>query len=191
MFTKRWLWVCLLMLFPMDASATMVEAMEIETMADKASEVVRGAVKTIEVKRQEGRIETHITVKIEKAWKGRVPATEEIVVVVPGGQIGNLAQTAAGTPTMEVKDRVVLFLWRPAAAPVHPFRLLGLSQGHFRVVDDRGVNMAVSDRRELTRVTRKTGEESHGTELRLPLKELELRLGRALSYPQVPQDEAP
>ena len=187
MFVRRCLLLWLMVLFPLSATATMVEAMEIETMADRASEVVRGTVKTIEVKRMEGRIETHITLDIERAWKGRVEPDSTVVVVVPGGQIGNLAQTAAGIPEISVKDRVVLFLWRPATAPIHPFRILGLSQGHFRVVEEEGASVAVSDRRELTRLTKSTGKETAGTEVRLPLKELEERVEGIVLPSQAPR----
>jgi len=181
MFNRQSFWLCLIWLFPLNASGTMVEAMDVEVMAERSTEVVKGMVVSQEVVREGARIQTRVTVRVERGWKGRVEQGKSIVLVVPGGQIGNLAQTAAGIPEFRDGERLVLFLWHPPAATGDSFRILGLSQGHFRLKEQGNQWMATSDRRGLTRVVKNTGSQEEGSQLLMPLIELESRLEKILS----------
>jgi len=181
MFYRQIFWLCLIWLFPLNASGTIVEAMDVEVMAQRSTEVVKGSVVSQEVVREGARIQTQVTVRVERGWKGRVGQGTSIVLVVPGGQIGNLAQTAAGIPEFQEGEQLVLFLWRPSDATGNSFRILGLSQGHFRVKEQGNQWMAMSDRRGLTRVVKKTGSQEEGSQLLIPLLELESRLEKVLN----------
>jgi hypothetical protein len=63
-------------------------------------------------------------------------------VLRPGGELDGLGQQALGEPSFEVGERVVLFLQRRG----HVYRVLGMSQGLFRV---DGAGTAVQDIRDL------------------------------------------
>lgn len=94
--------------------------------------------------------------------------------------MGGLRQVVAGVPTLAEGDEVVLFLWRSQLGA--DARLLGLSQGAFRVDRSRPKSPAeaVSDRSSLGLVRRDAAglvpdEAESARELRLPLSSL---LGR-------------
>lgn len=165
------------------ARATVVLALDVEEMADEATDVVHGTVTSVAVVAdQEGkRFWTVVEVDVAERLKGNrgAPASPRDILRVrlPGGTMGGLRQVVAGVPTLAAGDEVVLFLWR--GHPGTDTRLLGLSQGTFRVDRSRetGPADAVSDRSGLGLVRRDaTGlvpdEAEASRELRLPLPSL-------------------
>jgi hypothetical protein len=74
------------------------------------------------------RILTRAFLKPEEAWKGTIPGGG-VVVLLPGGELEGLGQRVSGVPEVAAGERVVLFLRRRGDS----FRLVGMSQGLFRV----------------------------------------------------------
>ncbi len=75
------------------------------------------------------RIYTDIRFEVEQPVKGG--ASGNVTVRLPGGQVGDLAQVAAGAPEFEIGGRYVLFL---AVRPDGRYRVVGFSQGCYPVV---------------------------------------------------------
>jgi len=76
-------------------------------------------------------IYTHYTIQVSERFKG--PSQNSIDVVVPGGTVGTLRQTFAGTPEFSVGDDYVFFLWTSRAGLT---QVMGLTQGLFAVAED-------------------------------------------------------
>jgi hypothetical protein len=76
-------------------------------------------------------IYTHYTIQVSEQFKGGNQSS--IDVVVPGGSVGNLRQSFAGTPGFNVGDDYVFFLWTSRAGLT---QVLGLTQGLFSVAQD-------------------------------------------------------
>jgi len=76
-------------------------------------------------------IYTHYTIQVSESLKGSNQSV--IDVVVPGGTVGNLRQTFSGTPSFNVGDEYVFFLWTSRAGLA---QVMGLTQGLFAVAND-------------------------------------------------------
>src|SRR3954470_15031856 len=87
-----------------------------------------------------GQIFTTVVLRPIEIWKGEPAA--EIVVLVPGGEVGELSQTVHGAAAFADGEEVVVFLERRAPGV---FRVERLSLGKFGVAEKTG--RAVRDRR--------------------------------------------
>lgn len=102
--------------------------------------IVRGRITGLDAQWAEGhrRIETVVTLQVAESIKGE--AGGEVVFRVPGGQLGRYRSVMPGAPSFRTGEEVVLFLG--GAAPALP-HLLGLSQGVYRVANDRATGRRV------------------------------------------------
>ena len=81
---------------------TIVERMDLETMADHAVVVVIGTVATVESywSGNPRRIESRITLSRTQYLKGSAAVeTESLTIVIPGGTAGTMTVAIAGSPT--------------------------------------------------------------------------------------------
>lgn len=156
--------------FGNSVSATVVVSMDIEAMADQATEIVQGRVEKIHTVNDAGRFVTMVRIHVNRAWKGRTQPEAFVEIALPGGQVGELAQTVAGTPRFEVGDRIVSFLWNDEKTG--PYRLLGLSQGLFQIEEGTSGLMAVSRRSGLVRMEESSREPQEAPMVSLPLSEV-------------------
>lgn len=173
-----------LLLTAAPARATVVRQMSVEDMAERATVVVRGVVEAQRAVYEDGHIDTRLDVQVAEWLKSpsRVAAQllpSRVQVSVPGGQVGELAQTVSGAPRFSTGDEVVVFLWQRSAG--EPFVVLGLAQGSFKVERAAATVEAVSDRRGLSAARLQApaagaAEHEEGTVERLPLAELEARV---------------
>jgi len=111
-------------------------------------------------------IETDVTIAVESTLKGST--SQQLVVTVPGGQVGELRQWEGGVPNFLAGERVLLFLLE---SPTFGVGLAELWQGKYSLVGDQAVQP-------------ETGE-------RTPLSEIEHRIASALGSPVsiTPSDE--
>ncbi|NUN14167.1 MAG: hypothetical protein HUU55_11085 [Myxococcales bacterium] len=180
------LFVIVALILPHHAAATIVLDQSIEQLAVTATSVVHGTVVSTRSRRTNGRWTTQVLVTVIERVKSdpaEITLLPTIGFVLPGGGDGELAQIVPGTPRFTIGEEVVIFLWR---GPDSTNRLLGLSQGTFRV-DRKGPAaespaIAVSDRRQLSTFRHKPGTLpdsptpiQEGVVVELPLTEL---LGR-------------
>lgn len=113
------------------AVASVAVPASVEELARASSAVVRGRVVSASASwsRDHRRIDTRVEIEVVSAWRGTPPA--RLVVAVPGGEAGGLAQRVAGAPRLTPGEEVVLFLWGGGAG--RPYRVTGLAQGKFEV----------------------------------------------------------
>lgn len=168
------------------ATGTTIRAQSIEQMAQKATEIVEGTISDVQSFDASGAINTRVTVTVSKDHRApddraTARAGEALVFVTPGGQRGEFAQMVPGTPTFSKGDRVLVFLWRDQ--PAAPLRLLGLTQGTYRLTPSPGGEVATSDRRGIRRVQSATGgmrEVHEDPDAKLPAAALRSRIRQAL-----------
>jgi hypothetical protein len=92
-----------------------------------------------------GQIFTTVVLKTIEIWKGA--AATELTVLVPGGQVGQIAQTVQGVGVFRDGEEVVVFLRRRAPSV---FALERLALGKFAVGAPAGLpKRAMRDRRGL------------------------------------------
>jgi hypothetical protein len=121
--------IALLVLVESPSRATVVRVVRFDEKVEGAAAIVLG--KCIESESRwtgDGRrILTHHRFMVEKTFKG-LPA-QEIVIVLPGGTIGNIRQVTIGVPEPKIGRDYVLFLRNTQAGPTIHF----LEQGLYEV----------------------------------------------------------
>jgi hypothetical protein len=122
--------VILAVICPVVALAAVALPTSVEDLARSSDAVVHAEVVSREA-RWSGdgkRISTWVKLRAGEVWAGQ--AGQDVVVVVPGGEVGEWGQKVYGAPTFEDHEEVVVFLNRDG--PSH-FRVNGLALGKFRV----------------------------------------------------------
>ena len=114
---------------PVVVGATVLIPIEFRELVGVSSVIVHGRVADVHAEWIDGRrsVETLVTVAASEFLKGNL-TVDSIVVRVPGGQLGRYRTVFVGAPEFQPGDEVVLFL--------RGNRIVGLSQGAFRVVPD-------------------------------------------------------
>lgn len=87
---------------------------------------------SLQVKRAGPRLYTEATLRVARPVKG-AKAGEELVVIVPGGELGEWAQRVEGAPRLTEGETSLVFL-EPSDA--RRMRFVGLEQGRLTLVED-------------------------------------------------------
>jgi len=129
-----------LLLLPALCWGTLVPRMNFEEMADASEFVIHGTVSRNWSDWDAARqfIWTHYEIQITDTLKG--PAFNQIVISEPGGVVGEMGMSIAGSPAYGVGEEVVLFVARTATGLL---RTCGWGQGRFRVVRAEGASLKV------------------------------------------------
>jgi hypothetical protein len=117
------------------AGATVLVPADLTELTRGARTIARGRVIGVEARWLAGRrgIETIVTLAAESYLKG--PLGPTVQFRVPGGQLGAFRNVVVGAPEFAEGQRVIVFLG--ATGPRVPW-VLGMNQGVFRLVPDRG-----------------------------------------------------
>jgi hypothetical protein len=128
----RKLFLCLLLLSAAPARAMLAVPATIEDLARSSDAVVRGKVASVSSQWSEDqrRIFTYVEVTPASVWRGAAPARATVLVLVPGGIVGNIGQRVDGAPGFTKGEEVVVFL---SGSEAGTFRVTGLAQGKFSV----------------------------------------------------------
>ena len=120
--------------------ATVLVPIDVRELVNSAPVILRGRVVAVDAAWIDGRraIETIVTVEPAEYLRGNLG--DRVRFAVPGGQLGRYRTVFVGAPVFAPGDDVVLFLATGGAA--RP-RVVGLSQGVFRVVMDRRTGRAL------------------------------------------------
>src|SRR5690349_19414485 len=110
---SRWAGLCLLTVTLLSTSlgrATLVEALDLQTLVDEAEQVVLARV----IGQQSlfdarGRIVTDVALQVEESIKGDQAPGAAITVRRLGGVVGDQGMRVAGEPSFETGETVVLF----------------------------------------------------------------------------------
>lgn len=125
---RRLLLCALCACVPVVVRATVLIPIEFRELVTVASVIAHGRVTDVHGEWTEGRrtVETLVTIDVSDYLKGDLGST--LTIHVPGGRLGRYRTVFVGAPQFAVGDEVVLFL--------RANRIVGLSQGAFRVVPD-------------------------------------------------------
>jgi hypothetical protein len=110
------------------AQATQILLMDLSDLAAEADRIVVAEVLSTrsEWNRAHTRISTRIEISVSESWKGAAPAGRRIVIVQPGGSVGDIEMRVHGVPAFEQGERAVLFLRDLAPSGV---AVVGMAQG--------------------------------------------------------------
>ena len=125
---RRLLTWAVLVSIPVAVRATVLVPIEFRELVTLSNVIVHGRVSDAHGEWTDGRgtVETLVTVNAADYLKGDLGST--FTIHVPGGQLGRYRTVFVGAPEFHAGDEVVLFL--------RAGRIIGLSQGAFRVVPD-------------------------------------------------------
>ncbi|MDE3168008.1 MAG: hypothetical protein KGN36_19560 [Acidobacteriota bacterium] len=110
------------------ARGATLERLSMDDLIVKSTAIVRGTVGQTWTAYSGKDIYTHYKVQVRETYKG--PAQGWVEITVPGGAIGALHQTVAGSPTLTAGEDYVFFLW---TSKVGVTWIMGLTQGLFRL----------------------------------------------------------
>jgi hypothetical protein len=136
------------LLLGLPAAATTMLRIDLPELSQKADTIVHGTVRRME-SRWSGdrrRIVTDVEIEVTEALKGQAGST--VLLVQPGGRVGDIGQMIHGLPTFTPGEEVVVFLDRHGAAA---FRVTAMAQGKYQV-------RRASDSRSVLAVPENTGE---------------------------------
>lgn len=110
------------------ARASMVLAMDLGELTQRAERIVVGEVTAVHSAWDEKhkRILTTVELKVAEAWKGQMPGSGRITIVQPGGVADGIEMRVHGMPSFTAGERAVLFLRGPLAQPQS---VVGMGQG--------------------------------------------------------------
>ena len=113
-------------LVPSLAAGSLVQALDLAELTARAERIVVAQVASAESEWDSSgqNIHTRIEIIVEQAWKGSVAPNERLVIVQPGGTVGDIEMRVHGMPSFAPGERAVLFLAGQAAT-----RVVGMSQG--------------------------------------------------------------
>ena len=157
-------------------SATTLARLNFDELASQASAVARVHCLRAESHWKNGEIWTRSEFTVVEQHKGSLPPLLE--VEMPGGVVGHLHSRVAEVPAFVPGEDAYLFLW---AAPNGAYRILGWSQGSFRIRKDQatGLEMVSQDSAAAPLFDPVTRRFRHGGIRNLPVPVFELKLKRA------------
>ena len=177
---RRFLWILFLVglaLLAAVANATTLARMRFEELAKQATAVARVRCLGFESKWQDGEIWTDTRFEVLEQSKGALPGM--VTVRMLGGAVGNLRSHVEGVPAFRAGEEAYLFLWAPDG---QPYRMLGWSQGTFRIARDShtGLETVTQDSAAAPIFDPRTRQFRHGGIRNLPVAIFQLKLRKAL-----------
>jgi hypothetical protein len=131
---RRFLWVLFLIgivLIALTASATTLAPLRLADLAQESTAIARLRCLGARSLWEQGEIWTETRFAVVQREKGDLPGI--VIVRLLGGTAGNLHSHVDEVPTFRAGEEVYLFLWNRED---EPYRVLGWSQGTFRVARD-------------------------------------------------------
>jgi len=116
-------------------SGATLERLSLSDLVTKSNAIVRGKVQSSSAAFRGRMIFTHYSVAVSEELKGSGGSTVD--VAVPGGTANGIVQNFSGTPTFQVGDEFVFFLWSDKTGLNW---ITGLTQGLFSVAQDSPSN---------------------------------------------------
>src|SRR5260370_19614441 len=177
---RRFLWILFLAglaLLAIAAKATTLSRLRFEELVNQAAAVARLRCIGVESRWENGEIWTETRFEIVELNKGLLPGM--VSVQMPGGSIGNLHSGIEGVPAFRPGEEADVFLWGREG---EPFRVLGWSQGTFRIARDprTGVERVTQDSAAAPVFDPRTHQFRHGGIRNLPVAIFQLKLRKAL-----------
>jgi len=177
---RRFLWILFLAglaLLAVVANATTLSRLRFEELANQATAVARLRCLGVESVWENGEIWTETRFETVELNKGLLPGVVSVRML--GGNIGSLHSRIDGVPTFSPGEEAYVFLWGREGKP---FRVLGWSQGTFRIARDvrTGVENVTQDSAAAPVFDPRTRQFRHGGIHNLPVTSFQLKLRKAL-----------
>lgn len=137
MFSAIILFSCFVFLGMDSAMALMLE-MSTPELTQQAEAIVRGKVKDMKSEWDPERrfIWTLVTISVSHSIKGNSPEKQEVVVKIPGGEVGDIGQKTEDAPIFTTGEEVLLFLQPEVYREKKVFRVTGNFQGKHTIKDN-------------------------------------------------------
>ncbi len=177
---RRFLWILFLTglaLLAVAASATTLSRLRFEELVNRATAVARLRCIGAESFLENGEIWTETLFETVELNKGLLPGVIRVRMI--GGRVGNLRSRIDGVPAFRPGEEAYVFLWGHEG---EPFRVLGWSQGTFRIARDpqTGVERVTQDSAAVPVFNPRTRQFRHGGIRNLPVADFQLKLRKAL-----------
>jgi len=177
---RRFLWILFLTglaLLAIAANATTLSRLRFEELVHQATAVARLRCTGVQSLWQDREIWTETRFETVEVNKGLLPGV--VTVRMLGGSIGNLHSRIDGVPAFHPGEEAYLFLWGREG---EPFRVLGWSQGTFRITRDprTGVERVTQDSAAAPIFDPLTRQFRHGGIRNLLVSIFQLKLREAL-----------
>jgi len=174
------LWILFLVglaLLAIAANSTTLSRLRFEELVKQATAVVRLRCLGAESRWQDGEIWTETRFETLEVSKGLLPGVVSVRML--GGRVGNLYSRVEGVPAFRPGEEAYVFLWGREG---EPFRVLGWSQGTFRITRDAqtGVERVTQDSAALPIFDPRARQFRHGGIRNLPVAIFQLKLRKAL-----------
>ena len=174
---RRILFLFVLSLGALAASAATLERLSLEEMAARSTSIVRAKAISSSTAFIGSTIYTRTKFQVLERWKG--PESSQVEVTEPGGAVGRTTQTYSGVPRFSPGQEMVLFLW---TGPSGRTQVIGLSQGVFEVTrsastEEVGVSRQPSGE---TMLAPGTGQPVQEETISMPLRRMVSRIRSAM-----------
>jgi hypothetical protein len=172
-----------LLLLGLPAVATTMLRLDVPELALSSDTVVHGTVRRVE-SRWSGdhrRIITDVEIQVTEALKGQPGST--VLLIQPGGAVGDIGQVVHGSASFAPGEEVVVFLARQGASA---FKLSGMAQGKYQVrraADSQTVLAVPEDTQQVLLLDPDTRQATNSTRKTLTLQELKAAIRTALQQP--------
>lgn len=143
------------LLVPSLAAGSLVQALDLAELTARAERIVVAHVVSAKSEWDfSGRsIHTSVEIAVDESWKGSVAVAERLVIVQPGGTVGDIEMRVHGMPSFAPGEKAVLFL----AGQGSP-RVVGMSQGKRPVRWDGTAKRWVAQAAEHSAVVRRDSQ---------------------------------
>jgi hypothetical protein len=177
---RRFLWFLFLAglaLLAVVANSTTLARMRFEELVKQATAVARLRCLGAESRWENGEIWTETRFEVVEQNKGQLPKV--VTVRMLGGSVGALHSRIDGVPAFRSGDEAYVFLWNREE---EPFRILGWSQGTFRIAKDArtGQETVTQDSAVASIFDPQTRQFRHGGVRHLSVAIFQLKLRKAL-----------
>jgi hypothetical protein len=180
---RRFLWILFLVglaalaLSAVLTNATTLARLQFDELAQTSTAIARLRCLGSQVLWEQGELLTETRFEVVERNKGLLPGL--VTVRTLGGISGHLHSRVEGVPVFRAGEDVYLFLW---ARPGEPYRVLGWSQGTFRIMRDAqtGVERVTQDSARMAMFDPITREFRHGGIRNLPIAIFRWKLRKAL-----------
>jgi hypothetical protein len=177
---RRFLWILFLIglaLIAAVANATTLARLNFTELASRATAVARVRCLRSAAHWKNGEIWTRTEFAVIEQNKGALP--QILDVEMPGGVLGHLHARVDEVPAFAPAEEAYLFLW---SAPDGSYRILGWSQGAFRIRKDAttGLQTVTQDSAAAPIFDPATRQFGHGGIRNLPVPLFRLKLKKAL-----------
>jgi hypothetical protein len=124
------LFICFVFL-EIDSAMALMLKMSTPELTQQADAIVRGKVRNLKSEWDPERrfIWTLVTISVSHSIKGNSPEKQDIVVKIPGGEVGDIGQKTEDAPTFTAGEEVLLFLQPEVYLENKVFRITGNFQG--------------------------------------------------------------